>query len=313
MSSLTKTQAFHKTFFADPDIDMLGHGPRHFRVVQDAFQKLMAFLFDEVAKLSVNTVKHAHRVVDRSRIALAVLETASIRSAAQRLRKSPGTVYSLMGRMLEIFKRNGCSDSFKVTDLFKDRERSGRPDKFSQEVITRVISTTTVEPNKIGHYTTFWTMTTLHEHINRVIDSEIADSDFIGPQQRSSISRSTISRIVKSANISPHARRYYLSRRDPDFDAKALKILEALQFVRFLNDGKNQEEREYTDYKNIDIKRRMASSKFSKVGSAAPYSLCKETESTTSVDTPTLGENDLSAPAILDAATEMARPIFLSR
>lgn len=302
MSSLSKTQEFYKAFFENPDYAMIGEGFQSFRVLQDAFQNLMVFLFDDLHKVAINTVRHAYRVVERARIALAIFETASVRNAAQRLRKSRGTVYSLMGRMIEIFQQNGCSDSFKITDLLKDRERSGRPAKFSDEVITRVISTTTVDPIKIGHYATFWTMTTLHEHVVQAMETELFAHDFVGPQMKPPISRATISRIIKNANIAPHARRYYLARRDPDFDAKALKILEALQFVRFLNDGASHEEKEYTEYETLHNKKKAAAAAFSNIDSAAPYSLRTEKEPQHQFDIAPLESGHEALPVILDDA-----------
>jgi len=237
MTSIDDVRSFHKAFLQDPDLRTLEYRGACFDLLMiEAALQIIAFFLVELSLISKKTSIHTFRTIERVGILLAFAATGTVVETARTCGKSRGTVYLHIVRMVEAFITNGGNDDFDVLDLMHDRRRSGRPPAITNEMRVRVIATTTVSPQTVGHYASFWTITTLHEHIVLSNIAEQTDHSFVGPI-KPPMSRATVARIVKSAGLAPHAVRYYLARRDPDFDAKALKILEVLQFGRFMSDG----------------------------------------------------------------------------
>ncbi len=74
------------------------------------------------------------------------------------------------------------------------------------------------QPKDLGYAAELWTRRTLAEHIRKVA----------GPSGHSGLAqagKATVQRILEEQELKPHRIRYYLERRDPDFEAKMCQVL----------------------------------------------------------------------------------------
>ena len=74
------------------------------------------------------------------------------------------------------------------------------------------------QPKELGYAAELWTRRTLAEHIRKVA----------GPSGHSGLAqagKATVQRILDEQELKPHRIRYYLERRDPDFEAKMCQVL----------------------------------------------------------------------------------------
>ena len=74
------------------------------------------------------------------------------------------------------------------------------------------------KPKDLGYAAELWTRRTLAEHIRKVAGSS-------GHPGLAQAGKATVQRILDEQEIKPHKIRYYLERRDPDFEAKMCQVL----------------------------------------------------------------------------------------
>jgi len=74
------------------------------------------------------------------------------------------------------------------------------------------------KPKALGYASELWTRRTLAEHMRKVAGSS-------GHPGLAQAGKATVQRILDEQEIKPHKIRYYLERRDPDFEAKMCQVL----------------------------------------------------------------------------------------
>ena len=105
-----------------------------------------------------------------------------------------------------------------VDAALNDLERSGRPQDISDEENAWIINIACQKPTDYGYAQELWTITSLHNHIRKIsVES--------GYPRLASIARSTVHLILSEADIKPFKIKYYLEKRDPEFDAKMHDVL----------------------------------------------------------------------------------------
>jgi transposase len=95
-------------------------------------------------------------------------------------------------------------------DGLRDQQRSGRPPQIERHVWQKLATVVVQSPEKFGLSLSRWSVRALHELLARRFGWQV--------------SRSSISRFLRSMALKPHRVRYWLNPSDPDFDAKAAKI-----------------------------------------------------------------------------------------
>ena len=81
-----------------------------------------------------------------------------------------------------------------------------------------VVHLACTKPKELGYAAELWTRRTLAEHLRKVA----------GPSGHPGLARAgkaTVQRILDEQELQPHKIRYYLERRDPDFEAKMCQVL----------------------------------------------------------------------------------------
>ena len=99
-----------------------------------------------------------------------------------------------------------------------DSSGRGRKPVITDEEKTYIINIACQSPYDLGYAQELWTQRLLKQHIQKQCEKA-------GYPGLITIVESTIGSILKAAEIKPHKIRYYLERRDPDFDHKMNEVL----------------------------------------------------------------------------------------
>ena len=81
-----------------------------------------------------------------------------------------------------------------------------------------MMSTAGTQPKDLGLAAELWTMTSLTRYIAQ-------HGPEAGHPRLGRMSRASVHRILNDHELKPHRVRYYLERRDPDFEAKMREVL----------------------------------------------------------------------------------------
>lgn len=146
--------------------------------------------------------------VDRAILLLAYADGQSISAIARERSMSRSAVNRVVNRALEI----------GAAGALEDQPRSGRPQRLTVEARAWLVALACQKPKDLGHPHELWTIDLLVRHIR----SHCQDA---GHLSLSKIAGGTVSKILTHNKVRPHKVRYYLERRDPDFDHKMVQIL----------------------------------------------------------------------------------------
>src|SRR5438552_12497643 len=148
------------------------------------------------------------REVERARILLQYRAGNSPSTIQRALGVSRVTIYHCLHKALEMGIEAGLKDSFH------------RP---KEPVITSadkawVVHLACTKPKELGYAAELWTRRTLADHIRKVAEPS-------GHPGLARAGKATVQRILDEQELKPHKIRYYLERRDPDFEAKMCQVL----------------------------------------------------------------------------------------
>ena len=152
-----------------------------------------------------------HRQVQRARILLGAASGKPQKELAEEAKLSVSAVARFLRKALQI------GPMMALEDL----KRSGRPATISDDARTWVRSLACTPPKDLpdGPTQALWSMETLAVYVRKHAE-EHHFGDSLGKA-----SKSTIWTILEEGEIKPHRIRYYLEKKDPDFEAKAQEVL----------------------------------------------------------------------------------------
>lgn len=148
------------------------------------------------------------QVVDRARILLWKSEARSDKSIADSLGISVNTVR----RCVDQYLSNGINLA-----LF-DEERSGRPPEITDDAKAWIISIACQKPCELGYAAELWTLSALHKHIQTYAEQA-------GYPRLKTVTKPWLQKYLKKMDIKPFKIKYYLERKDPDFENKMHEVL----------------------------------------------------------------------------------------
>ena len=148
------------------------------------------------------------QVVDRARILLWKSEARSDKSIADSLGISINTVRRCVNQYLS----NGIDLA-----LF-DEERSGRPPEITDDAKAWIVSITCQKPCELGYAAELWTLSALHKHIQTYAEQA-------GYPRLKTVTKPWLQKYLKKMDIKPFKIKYYLERKDPDFENKMHEVL----------------------------------------------------------------------------------------
>ena len=148
------------------------------------------------------------QIVQRARILLLKSEGEPIDVIADKVGVNRNSVLLC----LEKYRNGGAENALS------DAPGRGRNAEITDEETAWVLSVACQLPYKLGYAAETWTQASLTKHINEYAEAA-------GFTRLSTISQSSVQRILEQASIKSHKIRYYCEKRDPDFDGKMREVL----------------------------------------------------------------------------------------
>ena len=108
--------------------------------------------------------------------------------------------------------------------------RSGKPRQISDEAIVWIQNLACQKPKDLGYAEELWTYKLLTEHVHR-------EALAAGHGELARLSRSKLHKVLAQGELKPHKVRYYVERRDPEFEQKMAAVLHVYKQVEILNQG----------------------------------------------------------------------------
>lgn len=184
-------------------------------------------------KLSDSEIKELTRIqrsrtegvsrTERAVILLSYYQGETVSAIAKKMGTNRPKVERTIDRALQI----GAIAS--LTDL----HRQGKPATISADAKAWLLSVACQKPKTLGYASELWTMASLAQHIRQHCHEA-------GHPSLSNLSRGTVSKILSKAVTRPHKIRYYVERRDPQFDTKMVQLLHVYKEVELLKTSSEQ-------------------------------------------------------------------------
>jgi transposase len=175
----------------------------------------------------LETMRRSRREEKRRTVRASILLNAadgmSDQANAAATRVNRNTVVLCVGKCLR----------FGLEAALGELPRSGKPRRVSDEAIVWVRDLACQKPKGLGYAQELWTHRLLGEHIRRHCTAA-------GHKELVRLSRSKLHRILTQGELPPHKVRYYVERRDPEFEQKMTSLLHVYKEVELLNQGRLQ-------------------------------------------------------------------------
>ena len=159
--------------------------------------------------------KDEKRRVIRASIILDYLDGYSDDRIASRNGINKNTVKNCLSKLRE----------FGVETALNDLPRPGKPRTITDDDRSWILNLACTKPLDYGYPDELWSYTIMTDHIRKNRDS------------LRNVSRSTVFEILNEADIRPHKVRYYVEKRDEDFDRKMAVVLHVYKEVDMINNG----------------------------------------------------------------------------
>jgi len=162
--------------------------------------------------------KEPYLRVIRAKILIAYSKKESINSIAKTNKVSRPTVEKCIDKAL----------SGGIELALSDLKRKGGPSKITANSKIWVINIACKKPKDIGYSSELWTINQLASHVRN-------NCKAAGHECLIRAGKSTIHRILNEASIKPHKIKYYLEKRDPEFEKKMAQVLFVYKDIEILN------------------------------------------------------------------------------
>jgi transposase len=162
------------------------------------------------------------REVERANILLLHAAGETISSIKKALNVSRPTIYKCIDKALAMGSDNALKDLYHTP----------KEPTITEEAKLWVINLACTKPKDNGYAAELWTLSQLAMHTRKYAPEA-------GHNCLQQAAKATIHRILKEQPLQPHKVRYYLERRDPEFDQKMRDILAVYQEINFQNDTGN--------------------------------------------------------------------------
>ena len=152
-----------------------------------------------------------------------------VQRASMLLRYHAGDTVSEIARALHTNRPRVERCVSKALDLgaaqaLVDLPGRGRRPVMTAEARAWVVSLACQQPKHLGYAQELWTTRLLAQHVRNHCEAA-------GHPSLAKLGRGTVSKILRANQVHPHKIRYYLERRDPDFDTKMVQILHVYKQV----------------------------------------------------------------------------------
>ena len=160
------------------------------------------------------------QAVERARVLLAYADGRPVSSIARDLGTNRPKVERCIDKALQ----------FGVTRALEDLPGRGREAVITPDARAWVLALACVKPKELGYSYELWTTRLLAGHVRQHCRTS-------GHPSLARLGRGTVSKILTQGAIKPHKVRYYVEKRDPDFDAKMVQVLCVYKEVALLREA----------------------------------------------------------------------------
>jgi len=160
------------------------------------------------------------RKVLRASILLDALEGLSDQVVADKNGVNRNTVVLCISKCLQ----------FGLEAALNDFQRPGKPAQLTDDAKAWVLQLACQKPKDLGYSYELWTYQLLTQHIRQQCVSA-------GYPSLQKLSRSKLHHLLKTAELRPHKVRYYVEKRDPNFEPKMANVLHVYKEVEISNEG----------------------------------------------------------------------------
>ncbi len=119
---------------------------------------------------------------------------------------------------------------FGIDAALGELPRPGKSRRISDDAIAWVLHCACQKPKDLGYSYELWTYALLQSHVRKycVAANHLSLLE---------LSRSKLHRILTQGEVRPHKIRYYVERRDPEFERKMIEVLHVYKDVEIVNAG----------------------------------------------------------------------------
>jgi transposase len=119
---------------------------------------------------------------------------------------------------------------FGIDAALGELPRPGQSRRISDDAIAWVLHCACQKPKDLGYSYELWTYAVLQSHVRKHCVAASHPSLL-------ELSRSKLHRILTQGELRPHKIRYYVERRDPEFERKMIEVLHVYKDVEIVNAG----------------------------------------------------------------------------
>lgn len=163
------------------------------------------------------------REVERAKVLLRYAEGRSISDIQRQVGVSRPAVYKCIDKALAAGVQVGLKDAF---------HRPGEPEILA-DAKAWVVHMACTKPKDFGLAAELWTLSALVRQVRKCAAAA-------GFPRLTEVGKTTVWRILNEHDIKPHRVRYYLEKRDPEFDRKMRDVLLVYQQVALYAEGPEQ-------------------------------------------------------------------------
>lgn len=160
----------------------------------------------------------AHRI-ERARMILLSCQGRGVSAIARELSTNRPKVERTLNKAIEL--------GFEAA--LDDLPRSGRSRRITDDARQWIVALACQKPKDLGYPQELWT----HDALARHARNNCASAGFPALLK---LGKSTVTKILAASDIHPHRIRYYLEKRDPDFDEKMTEVLCLYKEVELLRE-----------------------------------------------------------------------------
>lgn len=175
-------------------------------------RRVIALVTDDAQRQQLHEIARSRTEpasrVERAQIILAYLAEPS----AYAVGRAVGVTSQTVGRCLERAAEMG------VIEALDDRPRAGRDATITPEARTWLVALACRKPREMGYPHELWTTRLLAAHARQ-------HGSAVGHPSLAKLAQGTVCKILARHAVKPHKVRYYLDRRDPEFEPKMAEIL----------------------------------------------------------------------------------------
>lgn len=191
--------------------------------------KLAVLILTEKERQRLENLSASHaapvREVERARLLLQYQSGKSPSAIQRALNISRVTIYHCLHRALEMGVEAGLKDSF----------HRPREPVIVQADKAWVVHLACTKPKDLGYAAELWTRQALAAHVR-------GHAAAAGHPSLAGAAKSTVQKILAEQHLQPHKVKYYLERRDPEFERKMKEVLMVYQEVMLQNDAETAAE-----------------------------------------------------------------------